>query len=385
MPKDDIWAVLMVDDEKDTCEIVARYLDGQTVTDDGGKLKVTTEQDFDKALDELASHHYDLIILDVLWLGLTSKGREEEEAGVEILAQIKRKRFLPVIFYTAFPNKVRHLETPLIKVVEKTQGVPVVLECMKELLKTKIPFINRELIKHVEEVQRDYMWDFVTNNWGVFGSAEDKSCIAYLLARRLSKTLDSPEMKKFAERLSGCTEVLWDEENVHPIRYYIIPRMGERALAGDIFLKKNGNKTCYMVLITPSCDISNQKADMMLFASCLPLVETQEYKDWKNNPEDSKGRYKGDLWQLLQNKKSERHFFLPGIFDLPDMVVDFQKLVTLETNVFNKMRGEGSIKCVASLDSPYAESLIARFTRHYGRLGVPDLNIELIEKELTGE
>jgi len=183
--------------------------------------------------------------------------------------------------------------------------------------------------------------------------------------------------------LSGCTEVLWDEENVHPIRYYIIPPMGERALAGDIFLKKNGNKTYYMVLITPSCDISNQKADMLLFTCCLPLVETHEYKDWRNNPEDPKGRYKGDLWALLQNKKSERYFFLPGIFDLPDMVVDFQKLVTLEINVFNKMKAEKLIKCTASLDSPYAESLIARFTRYYSRLGVPDLNLELIEKKLT--
>ena len=381
MTEQNYWHLLFVDDNTEVCELADKYLNEQVVSELGEKLRVTTEVDFDKALDRLESGHFDFVVLDVR-RGPHGEEREEEE-GIKVLESIKARCFIPVIFYTGLPQKVRHLETPLIQVVENTEGLPKVVSIVKEILSTRIPLVNRALLRHVKEVQRDYMWDFVARNWEKFGDTPDRTSLAYLLARRLAKSLDGPGIQQLAEEL-GDTSRLWcDEEHAHPMRYYVIPPMGERTLAGDIFLKKNGNKTHYMVLITPSCDISQKKADMMLFACCSPLVETHEYKDWRNNPEDPKGQYKGNLWALLQNRKSERYFLLPGIFDLPDMVVDFQKLVTLEINVFNKMKGEGLIKCIASLDSPYSESLIARFTRYYGRLGVPDLNIELIGKKLT--
>ena len=37
---------------------------------------------------------------------------------------------------------------------------------------------------------------------------------------------------------------------------------------------------------------------------------------------------------------------------------------------------------LASLDSPFAEALLARFARYFGRLGTPDLDLEVLVARL---
>lgn len=383
MTNENLWHVLFVDDDPVDCQLVANYLNGQVVTDPDGKLKVDTEVDFDEGLHKLESTRYDLVILDVR-LGPREEEREEE-AGITTLESIKDRRFVPVIFYTALPKKVRDLETPLIRIVEKTEGVPRLLSTIKEIFSTKLPFVNRVLLQHLEEVQRDYMWEFVANNWENFGDTPDRTSLAYLLARRLAKSLDSPGIQKLAEKLGDSTGIWFSEDNVHPMRYYVMPTVGVRPMSGDIVREEDGGQTRYMVLITPSCDLVQKKVDLMLFARCSLLRERQEFVDWKNNPDDPKGKYKGRLWELLKNSASERFFFLPGVFDLPDLIVDYQQLITIEPGEFDRLEGEGRFKCIASLDIPFSEVLVARFARYFGRLGIPDLNVNIVIEKLKRE
>ncbi len=44
-----------------------------------------------------------------------------------------------------------------------------------------------------------------------------------------------------------------------------------------------------------------------------------------------------------------------------------------------------AINIVASLDSPYAEKVVAQYGRYFGRLGTPDLNIELVLDRLSAK
>jgi hypothetical protein len=60
----------------------------------------------------------------------------------------------------------------------------------------------------------------------------------------------------------------------------------------------------------------------------------------------------------------------------PDLVVDFQQLVTLPREQMT------TLERLASLDSPFAEALLARFGRYFGRLGTPDLDLEVIINRL---
>ncbi len=374
------WKVLLVDDEIDQLELVSKYLDGKVVDEKGGKLQIEKEQDFDKAIGRLDSEEFDLLVLDVR-LGPREDEKEEEE-GRKTLLVIKERQFLPIIFYTALPAKVKDLETPLIRVVEKTEGVTKILECIQEIFKTKIPEVNRELVKHVQEVQRDYMWHFVAKNWMLFGDTADRSCLAYLLARRLARSLDSPGIKNLAEKLGDTNSLVCREDNVHPMRYYVMPPVGGRTIAGDIFIDARTEPNKYLLLVTPSCDIIQGKADVMLFAECKRLNEMKQFSEWNTNGDGTADKYKNPLWQLLENRSGERFYFLPSVFDLPDLVVDYQKLSSLELREVEQLREEGKLKCLASLDSPYAEAVLARFSRYLGRLGTPNLNIEIVDKRL---
>lgn len=382
MTHENLWGLLFVDDDPETCEQVARYLGEQVVVEPDGKLKVDTEVDFNKALDRLESSHYDFVVLDVRF-GPWDEEREEE-AGIITLDLIKNRRFVPVIFYTGLPNKVRHLETPLIRIIEKTEGVTKILSTIKEIFATKIPIVNRALLRHVEEVQRDYMWDFVARNWEKFGDTPDRTSLAYLLARRLAKSLDGPGIQQLAEELGDTTGVWCGEDNVHPMMYYVIPPISAEPTTGDIFSKSIDDQTEYTVLLTPSCDIDKGKAEWMLFARCLLLSEQPEYVEFAQNPGDrkAKGKIKSLLNDNREGKQPERFKFLPSVIDLPDMVVDFQQLMAITLDEFNSLKEQGKLERIASLDSPYAEALIARFTRYFGRLGVPDLHIGLIADRL---
>jgi hypothetical protein len=77
-----------------------------------------------------------------------------------------------------------------------------------------------------------------------------------------------------------------------------------------------------------------------------------------------------------QDGQAERFYFLPGALSLPDLMVDFQQLVTLQRACM------GGLERLASLDSPFAEALLARFARYFGRLGTPDLDIAVLLKRL---
>jgi hypothetical protein len=59
-----------------------------------------------------------------------------------------------------------------------------------------------------------------------------------------------------------------------------------------------------------------------------------------------------------------------------DLVVDFQQLVTLQRVQMT------ALERLASLDSPFAEALLARFGRYFGRLSTPDLDVEVILSRL---
>lgn len=386
MPTENTWAVMFVDDDAEMCQLVAKGLDGQAVMDTPDwKLKVDTEIDFDKALDKLETSRYDLIILDVR-LGPQEEERQEE-AGIIALEQIKSRRFIPVIFYTALPTKVIHLTAPLVSVVEKTEGVSKLLGTIREIFSTKLPFVNRVLLRHVEEVQRDYMWNFVSPSWGKFGDTPDPTTLAYLLARRLAKSLDSPGIQRLAEKLGDTSGTWCSEDKVHPMMYYLIPPMSPQPMSGDIIREQTDAQVRYMILLTPSCDIDKGKAEWMLFARCLLLKEEQEYMKFVKNPQD--GKRKDDLVSLLKDnrhgKQHERFKCVPGVMNFPDLIVDFQQLTAISLTEFSSLRENGKLESIASLDSPYAESLIARFTRYYSRLGVPDLNIDLIVGKLTSE
>ena len=172
------------------------------------------------------------------------------------------------------------------------------------------------------------------------------------------------------------------------MQYYVMPPVEPAPLVGDVYQGQIGEHNGQWVLLTPSCDMvtGREKAALVLLARCLQLTEQVEYQQWRDGLPTPSRIINGKLQDLLRNNRrdsqSERFLFLPGALSLPDLVVDFQQLVTLQRERM------GGLERLASLDSPFAEALLARFTRYFGRLGTPDLDVAVLLQRLravTGE
>lgn len=354
------------------------YLRDEVVDTSGSKPEVDSSKNFAGALSVLEEKRYDLLILDVR-LG---EGRgADREAGIHTLTRVRERRFLPVIFYTAIPGAVSDLESPLVRVVEKTESLNRLLEEVKAVFATRLPEVNRLLIEHFETIQREYMWGFVGKNWKEFGGTNDRGSLAHLLARRLAISLSGTGIEKLAERL-GDKNAGAVEGRVEPMRYYVLPPIEPTPLAGDIYKSVSDGTTEYWVLLTPSCDLANTppKADFVLLARCQALKEQPEYQEWeKKLPKPSKTLQKkmtGLLWNNRTSGQADRVFFLPAALIVPDLVVDLQQIEKIPRDDL------ANLKRVASLDSPFAEALVERFTRYYGRVGVPLLNVGAVMNRL---
>ncbi len=380
------WQLLIVDDEPDVCREVKEFLEQETITEEGEPVHVETLTDFNQALHLLETRRFDLLILDIR-VGSWDKSEDpDEEAGVRTLQAIKQKLFVPIVFYTGLPEHARGVEAPLVRVVTKTAGgLTSLLGAVRAIFSTGLPDVNRALVRHMENVQRDYMWTFVAENWDTLGEMRDKAGLAYLLARRLAASFSTPGISQLIEKLGGQAGVVVAEGKVHPAQYYVMPPVKNAPpVAGALFKGRaqDQDQDGYWVLLTPSCDMEWNKAERVLLAHCSLLSEEEEYIEWRQSSSNNK---KDKLEALLRNnrKKSgyqaDRYHSLPGALDLPDLLVDFQYLITLPCG------GLEDLEHLASVDSPFVESLLARFTRYFGRLGTPDLDIEQIFSRLESE
>ena len=168
-----------------------------------------------------------------------------------------------------------------------------------------------------------------------------------------------------------------DADKVHPAEYYIKPPIGKDPLLGDIRIREDAGNTIYLVVLWPSCDMVSTagrepKTDCVLCARAKPAKDAPEVVDWTSSPSSNKQKSVEGLIKNMRDKSPDRYHFLPGVWDLPNLVVDFQDLehVKLET-----IRG---LRCLGTLASPFAEAVATRFQRYIGRVGTLDLDLTLM-------
>jgi CheY-like chemotaxis protein len=394
------WRLLLIDDDREICELIKGSL--ESINDNDIKLEVNYSTKFDEALDLIESNRIDILILDVR-VGDYNDDPDGEEAGRKTLEKVKERIFVPVIFHTGLPNAVTDLQSDLIRVVSKdSTSAAKLLDEIKSLLSTRLPELNRSLIRHVEEVQRKYMWEFVYEHWDAFRVIENMSELAHLLARRLAISLAVDEIKNLELGL-GATIVgdIESDSGIHPMSYYIIPPVSAKLRTGEIYRLDCEGSYQYWILLTPSCDLvtrvgqkkTDRKAEYILLAECKLLSDQKEYQELKSHI-DIRGsldsmdlsawekKYKDlerPLKKLAQNnpekRQKDRYFFLPKAWTVPNLIIDFQRTKTIPSNEF--FAEDSPWTRLATIDSPFIESLVSQFNRFFGRVGTPDLKVEV--------
>ncbi|QXI10582.1 hypothetical protein [Pseudomonas zeae] len=371
-----VWDFLVFDDDREILELLVEELEepgflGEDV------IKCTTVDNFLDARRYVETGNFDLVILDLQDEGadLNNKGDDDRLSGERVLGYLKDKQFIPVVFNTGYAEKIMHLQSHFVKVVRKGAAGEL-SRVVRETFETKLP----ELIRYIQDEQRKYLWGHVEEHWSSADELKEEGEVAYLLARRLSNSLSASSIRKFfnPEYIGGS--------KVHPVEYYIWPALSTRVSLGDLY-SANESGIIYLV-INPACDLEQGKADVVLLVKCSRIEEFSEFESIRDAISEQQvvgsGKRKELTGLIGDNRKiaggqPDRYKYLPGTSFLPHLVADFQFLSQIPMEDF--LKGESFTK-IATLDTPFAEGVQAKFARYYGRFGMPDLNFESIAGDI---
>lgn len=372
-----MWRVLCIDDDAKIAEQVAEYFTSWSKDNPFDDLEVLTETDFDAGSKRLANERFDLITLDLHGeKDPTPASRGEDDPaqqGRRVLDKLRKTRFVPVIFYSGYADKIANLQSPVVRVVKKGEDdLAKVREAARAIFATGLP----KLIRHIDEEQRSYLWDTVDKHWSKFFSNGGKDEIPYLLARRLAARLNHESITNLLNH---------ERDHVHPVEFYIYPPLAEKIKTGGIYSSDKNN--VYWIVATPACDFARDKADRVLLVGATELSCHKRFIEWNKSKwtpgqEDESGKKKssyGKFCELLNNNAGERYYFLPGTFFIPDLIADMQLLRQVTTGDLDAMNQ------VCRLDSSYREEFLLRVSKYYGRIGTPDLEISAIFSRLCAE
>jgi CheY-like chemotaxis protein len=369
------WNFLVFDDDHEILEMLVELFEEPGYLGDATVFCKAVDN-FNAALESVETGNFDLVILD-LQDGVEDSRitGDESLSGEKVLLALKKNQFTPVIFHTGYPGKVKHLESHFVKIVRKGT-TDQLMDVVKAAFDTKLP----SLIRYIQEEQRKYLWDHVEQHWGSTGELDADGEVAYLLARRLASALSPQSIRKFFNNEHDAFST------VHPVEYYIWPSLNEGVHLGDIYVHSE-SKSFYLV-INPACDFDQGKAESVLLVGCKGVEEFSEFMQIKDlvvgKKEISKSKRKELAGLLGDNRRisggqPERYKYLPGTSFVPHLVADFQCLSQVSIHIL--FAGE-TYQRVATLDTPFAEGVQAKFSRYYGRFGVPDLNFESIATDL---
>lgn len=357
--------VLCVDDNnavlQNIMEIISEWEDSPL-----GSFEVCGETDFSQAVVRLRNERFDLVTLDLHGSNdpdpILNDGEQGEQDGQRVLNALREIRFVPVLFYTGYAEKIAPLESAVVKVVKKGEDdVTQVRNAIEALFSTGIS----KLLAHIEDENRKYIWDTLDKSWSKIDAEGESEDLVYLLARRLGARLSRDSVKEL---------LMHNREDVRPIEMYIYPPHMEKIKTGCIVMQNDGS---YGVIATPACDFAQNKADSILIIGAMKLSAMPHYSEWaaekwngQGNPPTAAAQKKfSKIRALLTNGAGDRYRFLPGTFFLESLVIDFQSLKQIQLGELENY----SIIC--RLDSPFREELLSQFSRYYGRMGVPNLDV----------
>ncbi|MEV7389314.1 hypothetical protein [Streptomyces sp. NPDC091215] len=390
------WTVVVVEDNEDYRDDIKEQLLQSDVAY-GRAPRVIPVGNFSQAEVFLSAQTVDVVILDV------RDDQGSDDAGEQLLDNLKSTRFVPVVFYTAYTERVEPLaQPPVVQIVGKEEHTDVLLDAVRVAFDSQLPIAVRGLSDHVREVTREYLWD-IAEQWSSLGDygAEEKTT---LLVARLARSMELTLALDGEDRLRGPVgRALASPTNWHPSRIYVIPPMGKQFDTGDLLLHQGTQR--YWVQLTPSCDLANGKADRHLLVAADPLLEVEPFLSWGNadlkwsrikdavvpsggwsrEEKVRRAKLEKDSKDLRANCKRiilgryDRFFHLPKFFTVPDLLVDLQHVKT-------PTDGEmGEYERVSGLASPWSQVLVNRYNRQTGRMGFDDPDADSVLGRISSE
>lgn len=368
-PKGDprVWNMFVVDDEDKTRADIKEWFEGASFP--FGKIVVDGVGNFEEAAERIRSRKIDILILDV-YMGKKSAG--EDQAGVKLLADLKKTGFVCTVFYTGLVTELAGLAGPFVRVVKKDDGLKKIQAEVEDLFARNLPQVVRGIFGHIDQTLAAYLWGFVDAERATFAELENKPDFLRLLARRLGDSLARDGARGLVEEIFGPQGS--EAERAHPTELYIKPPLAKHPVLGDIRTRQVDGAAVHLVVVWPSCDLvegdgRTPKVDKVLVVRADDLSKRDEAVKHAAAPSKKSQEKVG---RVVQNKVGDRFHFMPAAFDIPNLVADFGAIEALPYAELAAM------PCLATLASPFAEALASRFQSYSGRLGTKDLDFEAL-------
>lgn len=217
--------ILFVDDDKTLSEDLADIFEDKEVGNH--TIKTDFAISFEDGLKKINENYFDLIILD-LCKGKPSVDAEKE--GLDILKEIQKNKFIPIIFYSGIAKAVENLQSEIVRAINKSEGVERLFKEISQMISSNIVTLRKTIEVFVNAELREYFWDIIHDKRDIFKSKSGDYSLGYLMLRRLANALSKEKIKDVL-----CDETI-DKEKAHPMEFYIYPSGGEFAV-GDIIEK----------------------------------------------------------------------------------------------------------------------------------------------------
>lgn len=369
MSKSEKLKLLLVEDNNDEIESYRNIIEifGE---DNNMDVELRVEKRLDTALKEISSH-FDAAIVDIRLEG----DKPGDEPGGETLVYRLLKEFrIPTFVYTGTPGYISQIEEKenilFKKYVKAEVGIKHILEEIKLIFDSGITRIigGRGLI---EEMLDKIFWKHIASNLPLKDLPPDpeKKILRYVSVH-LQEYLELDESGYF--------------EEYTPDEVYICPPIKKGIFTGNILNEKDTGE--YFIVMTPACDLAQQKAKSIVIAPIESLKEdgiVKQNVNIKKDPESSKKQKKSAidvLEKIIGNNYSYKFHFLPQAKFFEGGLINFQKLISVIPEELEK-----KFDIIASVTAPFLKDIIARFSIYYSRQGAPDINKERIINVLTSE
>ncbi|MET4098995.1 CheY-like chemotaxis protein [Agrococcus sp. UYP10] len=350
-----LWRILIIEDNADLAEDARREIADAFDVEADIDVEVRTETDFEAGLAVVRDGSCDLVVLDVRRDGPTPSP-EDETAGHTIYQQIRAARFAPVIFWTALPESVAdEAMQPLVAVVKK-DDMDQLPGAIKSAIASGAVEIIADIAADVAAVLTRHMWTELAPHWEEYTAGAESTNIARVLISRLARILDE-------DRDHALT--------AHPSHRYVYPPATAIRGPGDVVRAIDDE---WWVVLTPSCDLAQNKYEFVLLANARSLEAHPKHVRWAET--ESKGAW-NDLKKDVLTATSGRYHYLPAFRDIPDLVIDLERVQSVTAERLAAMDP------IASLVSPFAEALLVQNSHFRGRIGVPDMDADLVKERLS--
>ena len=417
------WQILLIEDDPVVAEATAGTLLRRPVGENGQMATVDIAEGFQSGIEKLETTRYDLVVLDIRDESAEAHEPAEldgdetttSDIGITLYEEIRRRRSVPIVFYSAVAHLVSDQQNPpFVSVVNKTDPDENALRiAVTAAIDSRLPALNRALSQHTQEVLRTYTQQFVEPHWADLRQPSREPDLAHLLARRLAVSLsDGSGLQRELEAVPGPIPAP-SNDYVHPMRMYVIPPIGDWT-TGDLVLGEQTKEPAafrtalpenaespeegdslvvrelddsnpplsgYWIMLTPACDLveGRRKAEFVVLARCKPISDEDEALAWVADTASNKKRQSLDALlsnNRKDNKQADRYHALPPAWDVPGLVIDFQQISHVSYEDLLKFRR------IATLDDPYCQAMVSRFGRYLGRLGTPDVDLSLVRARL---